>query len=97
MCRLFLVFVTKLAEVPFLRGFVSQIHESEKIEQTPTTFSEDSDLDLCLYYLQTFSNILTYAGDISWVVLASKHITFNGQQMQISCKKQFTKPNETVS
>ena len=87
MRRLFLVFVTKLAEVPFLHDLVNQIHESEKIEQSPMVFSENSDLALCLYYLQTLSNILTHAGDISWIVLGSKHITFNGQQMQISSKK----------
>ncbi|KAF5578230.1 dopey [Fusarium pseudoanthophilum] len=56
----------------------------EKPNQDSLSFSEDADLDLCLYYLRTLSNILTCAGDISWTVLSSKHVSFHGQHMQIS-------------
>ncbi|CAM1506599.1 Fc.00g062400.m01.CDS01 [Cosmosporella sp. VM-42] len=82
--RLFLVFVSKLAEIPFIRDFVNSINNSEKTEQTPAIFSEDEDLELCLYYLRSLANILAHAGDISWSILASKHVSIHGYQMQIS-------------
>ncbi|KAK7421902.1 hypothetical protein QQX98_001896 [Neonectria punicea] len=79
--RLFLIFVTKLTEIPFL----SDVFESsEQPDKNSVTFSEDEDLDLCLYYLRTLSNILNCAGEISWAVLGSKHVSFHGQQIQIS-------------
>ncbi|KAF5665923.1 putative regulator of reproduction [Fusarium heterosporum] len=79
--RLFLIFVSKLSEVPFLRTLSES---DQKVDQAPVTLSEDEDLDLSLYYLRTLSNILACAGDISWTVLASKHVSFHGQHMQIS-------------
>ncbi|KAF5000647.1 hypothetical protein FGRMN_1580 [Fusarium graminum] len=79
--RLFLIFVSKLSEVPFLRTLSES---DQKVDQKPVTLSEDDDLDLSLYYLRTLSNMLTCAGDISWTVLASKHVSFHGQHMQIS-------------
>ncbi|KAF4982252.1 hypothetical protein FZEAL_2136 [Fusarium zealandicum] len=80
--RLFLIFISKLGEIPFLQTL---IHDSEKAdEELSATFSDEEDLDLCLYYLRTLSNVLSCAGDISWTVLASKHVSFHGQNMQIS-------------
>ncbi|KAL6403574.1 Protein dopey [Ilyonectria robusta] len=79
--RLFLIFATKLNDIPFLDDIIGS---SEKPDEDSVTFSEDEDLDLCLYYLRTLSNVLACAGDISWAVLASKHVAFRGQQLQIS-------------
>ncbi|KAF7550597.1 hypothetical protein G7Z17_g5609 [Cylindrodendrum hubeiense] len=79
--RLFLIFVAKLNEIPFLDGVIDS---SKNPDEGPVTFSEDEDLDLCLYYLRTLSNVLACAGDISWAILASKHVAFHGQQLQIS-------------
>ncbi|KAM0554113.1 hypothetical protein ACHAPJ_006911 [Fusarium lateritium] len=79
--RLFLMLVSKLSEIPFLQTLT---HSDEKSDQEPVSFFEDEDLDLCLYYLRTLSNILGCAGEISWNVLASKHVSFHGQHMQIS-------------
>ncbi|WAO88187.1 Dopey-N domain-containing protein [Fusarium falciforme] len=79
--RLFLIFVSKLCEIPFLQTLTVA---NEQMEEEPPTFTEDDDLDLCLYYLRTLSNILGCAAEISWNVLASKHVSFHGQQMQIS-------------
>ncbi|KAM5351717.1 hypothetical protein ACJ41O_004440 [Fusarium nematophilum] len=78
---LFLVFVSKLCEISFLQGLAES---SEKVEEKPATFSEDEDLDLCLYYLRALSAIIYCTGDISGNVLASKHISFHGRHMQIS-------------
>ncbi|RBR06838.1 hypothetical protein FVER53590_08090 [Fusarium verticillioides] len=79
--RLFLLFISRLSGVPFLQTLTQN---DEKPNQDSLSFSEDEDLDLCLYYLRTLSNILTCAGDISWTVLSSKHVSFHGQHMQIS-------------
>ncbi|KAF5970745.1 dopey [Fusarium coicis] len=79
--RLFLLFISRLSGVPFLQTLTQN---DEKPNQDSLSFSEDADLDLCLYYLRTFSNILACAGDISWTVLSSKHVSFHGQHMQIS-------------
>lgn len=84
--RLFLIFVSKLCEIPFLQTLTEA---NEKMEEEPPTFTEDDDLDLCLYYLRTLSHVLGCAAEISWNVLASKHVSFHGQQMQISCKTTF--------
>ncbi|KAL6924701.1 hypothetical protein FSST1_001975 [Fusarium sambucinum] len=79
--RLFLIFVSKLSEIPFLQILT----QSEvKNDQVSTSFSEGEDLDLALYYLRTLSNILACAGEISWTVLASKHVSFHGHHIQIS-------------
>ncbi|KAF4344763.1 dopey [Fusarium beomiforme] len=79
--RLFLIFVSKLSDIPLLQTLAQN---GEKVNQESLSFSEDEDLDLCLYYLRSLSNILTYAGDISWTVLSSKHVSFHDQHMQIS-------------
>ncbi|KAF5679715.1 putative regulator of reproduction [Fusarium denticulatum] len=79
--RLFLLFISRLSDVPFLQTLTQN---DEKPNQDSLSFSEDADLDLCLYYLRTLSNILTCAGDISWTVLSSKYVSFHGQHMQIS-------------
>lgn len=81
--RLFLIFISRLSDIPFLQTLTQN---DEKPNQDSLSFSEDEDLDLSLYYLRTLSNILTCAGDISWTVLSSKHVSFHGQHMQISCK-----------
>lgn len=79
--RLFLILVTKLNKIPFLTGLAET---KDKPSEDSPTFSGDEDLDLCLYYLRTLSNVLACSGDISWSVLASKHVSFRGQQTQIS-------------
>ncbi|KAF4456462.1 putative regulator of reproduction DopA [Fusarium austroafricanum] len=78
--RLFLIFVSRLSEIPFLQALTQS---EEKMDPEPASFTEDEDLDICLYYLRTLSNILMCSGDISWTVL-SKHVSFHGQHMQIS-------------
>uniref|UniRef100_A0A0D2XCU6 Uncharacterized protein n=1 Tax=Fusarium oxysporum (strain Fo5176) TaxID=660025 RepID=A0A0D2XCU6_FUSOF len=73
--------IDRLSDIPFLQTLTQN---DEKPNQDSLSFSEDEDLDLSLYYLRTLSNILTCAGDISWTVLSSKHVSFHGQHMQIS-------------
>lgn len=80
--RLFLIFVHKFSEISFL----ADVREAttEKSSSRAVSFSEDDDLDLCLYYLRSLSNVLRTCGDVAWAVLASKHVAFNGHHMHIS-------------
>lgn len=83
--RLFLIFIYKFTEL----GFLSDLKDpgnSEKRIPSPVSFSEDDDLDLCLYYLRSLSNVLRASGETSWNVLASRHVSLTGPQLRISCK-----------
>ncbi|SPN96987.1 probable regulator of reproduction DopA [Cephalotrichum gorgonifer] len=65
--RLFLVLITKFADLPFL-------HARNGNGDTPNPgsinqLSEDDDLDLCVYYLRTVSNVLRWAPETIWSVL----------------------------
>ncbi|KAG5926408.1 hypothetical protein E4U42_003355 [Claviceps africana] len=73
--RLLLIFVTKLAELPFVQD-VTAHRASEKVDSRPFVFAEDDDLDLCVYYLRTLHNVLLCSSDISPAVLASKYVAF---------------------
>ncbi|CAG7554488.1 unnamed protein product [Fusarium equiseti] len=79
--RLFLIFVSKLSEIPLLQTLTQSDTKNGEVSMS---LSEDEDLDLALYYLRTLSNILACAGEISWNVMASKHVSFHGQHIQIS-------------
>lgn len=66
----------KMAQLPFLNHVVTH-RASEKVNSQSTTFTEDDDLDLCLYYLRTLHNVLKISGDMSRAVLASKYVSFS--------------------
>lgn len=79
--RLLEVFVSKFSELPFLQT-VSGTGETASYAQA-IDFSVDDDLDMCLYYLRTLSNILRWAPDMLWYVLASAHVTIEDGQMHL--------------
>jgi hypothetical protein len=82
--RLFLLFVIKFAEIPCLRAVGGSV-QSEKSETETLVFTEDDDVDLCLYYLRTLHHVLECSGEASRAVLVTKHLSFNnGGQVQIS-------------
>lgn len=78
------MFVYKLSEIGFLADLKGL--SSDTLVPETVLFEDEDDLDLCLYYLQTLSNVLKACGDVAWAVLASKHISTNGQLMHISSK-----------
>ncbi|KAG9257088.1 Dopey, N-terminal-domain-containing protein [Emericellopsis atlantica] len=80
--RLFLVMVQKFCEVKFLSTLRDGIIQPGVPDSRP--FGEEDDLDLCLYYLRTLSNVLRICGDVAWAVLASKHVSFSHQGLHIS-------------
>ncbi|KAK6948165.1 hypothetical protein Daesc_009929 [Daldinia eschscholtzii] len=70
--KLFLIFVTKISELKFLRTFpqaANPVASSQSVE-----FSAEDDLDLAIYYLRTLSNIFRWAPDAFWGVLATRII-----------------------
>lgn len=74
--RLFLLFVRKFSALEFLRA--SNEIGSASTSTNSTTFTAEDDLDLCLYYLRTLSNVFRWAPDVIWAVLASTTITVDG-------------------
>ena len=83
--RLFLIFIYKFVEIGFLAD-LKDPGNSEKRIPSAVFFDEHDDLDLCLYYLRTLSNVLRVCGDTSWDVLASKHVSLASPQPHISSK-----------
>lgn len=76
-CRLFLVFVTKITQLGFLKS--SSLAAKASLRTESVEYSTDDDLDLGLYYLRTLSNIFRWAPDAFWGVLATRTIEEPGQ------------------
>ncbi|KAI1368827.1 putative regulator of reproduction dopa [Xylaria arbuscula] len=77
--KLFLVFVTKISELRFLRTLPKTV--AHPMSNASITFSNEDELDLGLYYLRTFSNVLRWAPDALWGVLATRTIEDSGQNL----------------
>lgn len=72
-----------MVEIPYLHGILDKSGD-DKTQTGKVIFSEDDDLDLCLYYLRTLHNVLRCSGGVSWPVVASKHLSFTGNKVHIS-------------
>lgn len=70
--RLFSVFVTKISELHFLRALSKTVNSTTS--SASASFSSDDDLDLGLYYIRNLSNVLRWAPDALWGVLATRVI-----------------------
>ncbi|KAK1981440.1 Dopey, N-terminal-domain-containing protein [Colletotrichum cereale] len=80
--KLFLLFVRKFSTLEFLRS--SREIGSAATSASSTTFTADDDLDLCLYYLRTLSNVFRWAPDVIWAVLASTSLTVGSEHAEIA-------------
>lgn len=80
--RLFLLFVTRLAQLPFISDTMTR-RANEKIDSNPFVFTDDDDLDLCLYYLRTLYNVIRCSGEMPRAVLASKYVAFSNGSAHI--------------
>ncbi|KAK0618330.1 putative regulator of reproduction dopa [Bombardia bombarda] len=67
--KLFDVFVSKFAELSFLRRQQPSAESGDAAQ-----FKGDDDLDLGLYYIRSLSNVLRWAPDAVWSVLARKTV-----------------------
>lgn len=64
---MFNIFISQFLQLPFLR-VAGAAHEARE-------FSEEDDLDLCIYYLRTMSNVFRWAPDAIWGILATKTVS----------------------
>lgn len=64
---MFNIFISEFLQLPFLR-VTGAAHDARE-------FSEDDDLDLCIYYLRTISNVFRWAPDAIWSILANKTVS----------------------
>ncbi|KAK5663397.1 hypothetical protein OQA88_3826 [Cercophora sp. LCS_1] len=65
---LFTIFISKFAEFPLLR------RRDQPADSGTVRFSQDDDLDLVLYYLRCLSNVLRWAPDSIWGILAKRTV-----------------------
>ncbi|KUI61390.1 Protein dopey [Cytospora mali] len=64
--NMFYIFISQFLQLPFLRASAAQgIRE----------FTEEDDLDLCMYYLRTISNVFRWAPEAFWGILATKVVS----------------------
>lgn len=68
MRRLFYIFTSQFAQLPFLRASSGE----------SKGFTDEDDLDLCIYYLRTISNVFRWAPDAIWGILATKTVASEG-------------------
>jgi hypothetical protein len=73
------VFVTKLAQLEFLRTLPKTA--SPDSSKQAIAFSSDDDLDMGLYYLRTLSNMFRWAPDAFFGVLATRSIEEPGTRL----------------
>ncbi|KAK7719680.1 hypothetical protein SLS64_001859 [Diaporthe eres] len=69
--KIFYIFTLQFLQLPFLRS--TPVDSDTSYERKG--FTENDDLDLCLYYLRTISNVFRWAPDAIWSVLATKTIS----------------------
>jgi hypothetical protein len=72
--RFFHLFVAKLASFDFLRSAATQ-NDIQNGLGTEQGYTENDDLDQCLYYLQKLSNVLRWSPDATWAALARNVIS----------------------
>lgn len=70
--KLFHIFVTKFSQFDFLNNI--QIDLSGTTKDKRLVHRGEYDLDQCLYYLKTLSNVLRWAAENTWAALALNNI-----------------------
>ena len=71
--RLFYIFVSKFSGFDFLQ--TTSVNSSHSLGEDARRYTDDDDLDQCLYYLQTLSNILRWSSENMWAALAENTIS----------------------
>ncbi|CZR50608.1 probable regulator of reproduction DopA [Phialocephala subalpina] len=76
--KLFHLFVVKFSAFDFLHSVPEE--GKDFLGRDSPTYTTDDDLDQCVYYLKTLSNILRWSSDSMWAVLARNNISIDGSQ-----------------
>lgn len=63
-------------------GFLQSAPEEGKdlLGRDAPTYTADNDLDQCVYYLKTLSNILRWSSDSMWAVLGRNNVSIDSSQ-----------------
>lgn len=69
--KLFLIFIDKFAALTFLYGPRSSVKSTGAM---PKIFDDEADIDMAVYFLRTLSNVLRWAPEAFWGVLATRVI-----------------------
>lgn len=82
----------KFSCLPYLH--MSQTIPSNEAQGKDDTvaFSEDDDLDSCLYYLRTLSNVFRWAPDAIWPMLASSTLAIDASRPDLAKISKCTGP-----
>jgi hypothetical protein len=86
MDRLFAIFITKFSDLAFLR-------RQPDAKSSPSQYTEDDDLSLALYYIRSLSNVLRWAPEGAWAILAKKLVRSDAYQPPLS---QISKPYHPI-
>lgn len=68
---MFYIFISQFLRLPFLRTDPAEASAA----QGARGFTEEDDLDLCMYYLRTISNVFRWAPDAFWGILATRVVS----------------------
>ncbi|KUJ22268.1 uncharacterized protein LY89DRAFT_606658 [Mollisia scopiformis] len=79
--KLFHLFVVKLSAFPFLHSIPKDGVDFLGIDAP--SYTGDDDLDQCLYYLKTLSNILRWSSDSMWAILARNSVSIDSSQQTL--------------
>ncbi|KAM0498663.1 hypothetical protein ACHAPB_006273 [Verticillium nonalfalfae] len=80
--KLFLVFVAKFSAMSFLGARRSA--SGNVGTDNSAAFTDGDDLDTCLYYLRTLSNVFRWAPDAIWSILVSSTLNPNASRPEIA-------------
>ena len=81
--RLFHIFVSKFSGFDFLQTLPE--NSSSFQDGETRRYTDDDDLDQCLYYLQTLSNILRWSSNNMWAALAENTISTDPSHASLHC------------
>lgn len=68
-------------------GFLYMASDGPQVKQADSDivhYASEDDLDQCLYYLQTFSNILRWSSDNMWATLIERRVSSDPEQGSLS-------------
>lgn len=68
---MFYIFTSQFLQLPFLRSAPGEAGTAQETRE----FDEEDDLDLCMYYLRTISNVFRWAPDAFWGILATRVVS----------------------
>lgn len=68
---MFYIFTSQFLQLSFLRNVPGEA----SVAQETRELTEEDDLDLCMYYLRTISNVFRWAPDAFWGILATKVVS----------------------